>query len=65
MWLVMDIGWMESGSSSVVGVFADKLKADAIAAECSKKYDDGHNVFQVYELQEPEKIADKYGSLDL
>jgi len=33
--MVMNIGCIECGvSSAVVGVFADKAKADAIAAEC-------------------------------
>lgn len=64
MWLVMNIGCIECGvSSAVVGVFADKAKADEIAAECDKKYEwreDGQNAFEVFELPEAEQIAPEY-----
>lgn len=64
MWLVMNIGCIECGvSSAVVGVFADKAKADEIAAECDKKYDwreGGQNAFEVFELPEAEQIAPEY-----
>lgn len=64
MWLVMNIGCIECGvSSAVVGVFADKEKADAIADECDKKFgwrEGGQNAFEVFELPEPEKVADEY-----
>ena len=64
MWLVMNIGCIECGvSSAIVGVFADKAKADEIAAECDKKYDwreGGQNTFEVFELTEAEQIAPEY-----
>ena len=64
MWLVMNIGCIECGvSSAIVGVFADKEKADAIAAECGEKFgwrEGGQNAFEVFEIPEPEKVADEY-----
>lgn len=64
MWLVMNIGCIECGvSSAIVGVFADKEKAEAIAAECDKKYDwreGGQNTFKVFELPKAEQIAPEY-----
>ena len=64
MWLVMNIGCIECGvSSAIVGVFSDKEKAEAIAAECDKKFswrEGGQNSFEVFEIPESEKVADEY-----
>ncbi len=64
MWMVMNIGCLECGvSSAVVGVFADKARADAIAAECYEKYnwrERGENAFYVFKLPETEQIALEY-----
>lgn len=64
MWLVMNIGCIECGvSSAIVGVFADKEKAEAIADECDKKYswrEGGQNHFEVFEIPGPETVADEY-----
>lgn len=64
MWLVMNIGCIECGvSSAIVGVFEDKKKAEAIAAECYKKFgwrEGGQNAFELFEIPEPEKVADEY-----
>jgi hypothetical protein len=64
MWLVMNIGCLECGvSSAIVGVFADKEKAEAIADECDKKYswrEGGQNHFEVFEIPGPETVADEY-----
>lgn len=64
MWLVMNIGCIECNvSSAIVGVFADKEKAEAISAECAKKFswrEGGQNAFEVFEIPEPEKVADEY-----
>lgn len=69
MWLVVNIGCIECGvSSAVVGVFADKTKADAIADACAEKYDwreGGQNAYEVFELPQPEQIAAEYaGALE-
>lgn len=64
MWLVMNIGCIECGvSSAVVGVFANKATADAIAKACDEKYawrEGGQNSFEVFELPESEHIALEY-----
>ncbi len=64
MWLVMNIGCIECGvSSAIVGVFADKEKAESIAAECDKNFswrEGGQNSFEVFEIPDPEKVADEY-----
>lgn len=64
MWLVMNIGCLECYvPSEVVGVFADKEKAQAIADVCEKIFElrgNGHNSFEVFELPEPEIVADEY-----
>lgn len=64
MWLVMNIGCIECGvSSAIVGVFADNEKAEAIAAECDKKFgwrEGGQNAFEVFDIPEAEKVADEY-----
>jgi hypothetical protein len=64
MWLVMDIGCIECGvSSKIVGVFADKAKADEIAAACCKTHywrDGGQNAFEVFEIPAPEVMDAEY-----
>ena len=69
MFLVMNIGCIECGvSSAIVGVFADLSKAEAIAAACGEKYDwreGGQNSFEVFEIPEPEMIADEYKDADV
>lgn len=54
MYLVMNIGCLECGvSSKVVGVFADKAKADEVATSCDETHawrEGGQNAFEVFEL---------------
>lgn len=63
MWLVMEIGCLECGMpSGVVGVFADKDKAEAVATACEKglPWRGGENTFKVFELPQPEIIGEQY-----
>lgn len=64
MYLVMNIGCIECGlSSAVVGVFASRERAEAIANSCDEKYswrEGGHNAFEVFELPQADKIAAEY-----
>lgn len=64
MYLVMNIGCIECGvSSKIVGVFADKAKADEVAAACDKTHswrEGGQNAFEVYELPAPEVVDAEY-----
>ena len=67
-YIVINIGCIECGvSSNVVGVFADKAKADAVASACGDKYDwrqGGQNTFEVFELPEPEIINPDYSEIN-
>ena len=64
MWLVMNIGCLECGvSSKIVGVFADKAKADEVAAACYKTHDwreGGQNAFEVFGVPAPEVVDAEY-----
>lgn len=64
---MINIGCIECGvSSNIVGVFADKKRADDIATACSKNYswrEGGQNNFEVFELPEPEIINPEYERL--
>lgn len=64
MYLVMNIGCIECGvSSAVVGVFASRERAEAIANSCYEKYswrEGGQNAFEVFELPQADKIAAEY-----
>lgn len=67
MYVVVNIGCIECGvSSAIVGLFADKNKAEDIATKCQKLYawrEGGQNDFEVFELLEPEKIAKEYAGI--
>lgn len=64
MYLVMDIGCIEcSVSSKIVGLFADKARADAVAEACNDKHlwrEGGQNSYEVFELPEPEHVDAEY-----
>ena len=64
MWIVVNIGCIECGvSSQIVGVFADKERADAIAAEFDEKFnwrEGGQNSFEVFPMPETEVIHPEY-----
>lgn len=64
MYLVMNIGCIHCGvTSKIVGLFADKVRADAVAADCAKKHgwrEGGQNEFEVHELPEPERVDAEY-----
>lgn len=67
-YIVVNIGCLECGvSSNIVGVFADKKRADDIATACSENYnwrEGGQNVFEVFELPEPEIINPEYNGIN-
>ncbi|EIK3148093.1 hypothetical protein LJ084_003960 [Salmonella enterica] len=64
MWLVFNIGCIECGvSSNVVGVFADKAEADAIAENLSENHgwrEGGQNSYEVFELNDLGVLSDEY-----
>lgn len=64
MWILVNIGCLECGiSSNIVGVFANKAEADAIAAMLNESLawrEGGQNSFEVFPMPEPETIADEY-----
>ena len=66
MFVVMNIGCIECGvSSTIVGVFRDKEKAEVIAMYCDNNFswrEGGQNSFEVFELPEPEKVAPEYAA---
>lgn len=68
MWLVMNIGCIECGvSSKIVGVFADKVKAEEVAAACQNVYswrEGGQNSFEVFELPASELVDAEYLAID-
>jgi len=67
-YIVVNIGCIECGvSSDIVGVFANKERADAVASACDDKYDwreGGQNAFEVFELPEPEIINPDYNEIN-
>ena len=67
-YVVVNIGCIECGvSSDIVGVFANKEKAYAIASACDDKYnwrEGGQNAFEVFELPEPEIINPDYNEIN-
>jgi len=66
MYLVFNIGCIECGvSSKVVGVFADKGRAEAVAEACKKNHgwrEGGQNSYKVFELPPAEQIDSEYES---
>lgn len=66
MYLVMNIGCIECGvSSKVVGVFADKSKAESVAktldADAAMSWrEGGQNSFEVFTLPKPEIVDEEY-----
>lgn len=64
MYLVMNIGCLECGvSSKIVGLFAEKARADAVATACIAKHswrEDGQNAYEVFALPEPERVDAEY-----
>ena len=64
MYMVFNIGCIECGvSSKIVGLFADKLKAEEVRKMCEDKHhwrDNGQNAFEVFELPQPEHIDEEY-----
>jgi len=64
MWIVVNIGCIECGvSSNIVGVFSSKEKAQEIADKCDGEFswrEGGQNSFEVFEMPEPETIAEEY-----
>jgi hypothetical protein len=67
-YIVVNIGCIECGvSSDVVGIFADKKRANDVANACDDKYnwrEGGQNVFEVFELPEPETINPDYSEIN-
>ena len=67
MYMVFNIGCIECGvSSKIVGLFADKEKADIVAQFCNDEHswrDSGQNIYEVFELPEPEKVDDEYSGV--
>jgi len=67
-YLVMNIGCIECGvSSNIVGLFADKARADAVAEACDDKHSwrqHGQNSYEVFELPEPEIIDPEYEGVE-
>ena len=67
-YLVMNIGCIECGvSSNIVGLFADKARADAVAKACEEKHSwrhHGQNEYEVFELPEPEIIDPEYEGVE-
>jgi len=67
-YLVMNIGCIECGvSSNIVGLFADKARADAVAEACDDKHSwrqHGQNNYEVFELPEPEIIDPEYEGVE-
>ena len=63
-YLVMNIGCIEcSVSSKIVGLFADKARADAVAEACNEKHpwrENGQNNYEVFALPEPERVDAEY-----
>lgn len=68
MWLVMNIGCIECGvSSKIVGVFADKIKAEEVADACANVHswrEGGQNSFEVFELPASELVDAYYLAID-
>jgi len=64
MWIVINIGCIECGvSSNIVGAFSSKEKAEEIASNCDSEFSwrgGGQNIFEVFEMPEPETIAEEY-----
>lgn len=64
MYMVFNIGCIECGvSSKIVGLFADKSKAEEIRNRCSEEHywrEHGQNHFEIFELPEPEVIDPEY-----
>jgi hypothetical protein len=64
MYMVFNIGCIECGvSSKIVGLFADKEKADIVARFCNDEHswrEGGQNIYEVFKLPEPEKVDDEY-----
>jgi hypothetical protein len=64
----MNIGCIECGvSSNIVGLFADKARADAVAEACDDKHSwrqHGQNNYEVFELPEPEIIDPEYEGVE-
>jgi hypothetical protein len=64
----MNIGCIECGvSSNIVGLFADKARADAVAKACEEKHSwrhHGQNRYEVFELPEPEIVDPEYEGVE-
>jgi hypothetical protein len=64
MYMVFNIGCIECGvSSKIVGLFADKVKADAVASFCDDAHgwrEGGQNSYEVFELPAPEVVDEEY-----
>lgn len=67
-YIVVNIGCIECGvSSKVVGVFAKKERADAVAEKCDSLHNwrqGGQNNFEVFEIPEAEKIDPEYEGVE-
>lgn len=63
-WIVINIGCIECGvSSAIVGIFADKGRAESVAEMCLYNHhwrEDGQNDYIVLRLPEPEIVATEY-----
>lgn len=68
MYLVMNIGCIECGvSSKIVGIFADYARAEAVADACNELHswrEGGQNLYEVFELPEPEIVDAEYGGVN-
>jgi hypothetical protein len=67
-YIVVNIGCIECGvTSDIVGVFADKKRANDVADACCDKYgwrEGGQNTFEVFDLPEPETINPDYSEIN-
>ena len=63
-WIVINIGCIECGvSSAIVGVFADRERAKAVAKMCLSNHhwrEGGQNDYIVLKLPDPEIVAAEY-----
>jgi hypothetical protein len=64
MYLVMNIGCIECGvTSKIVGLFSEKVRADAVASACNERHgwrERGQNNYEVHKLPEAEFVDSEY-----
>ena len=64
MYMVFNIGCIECGvSSKIVGLFKDEAKAKEVQDMCQENHhwrQHGQNVFEIFELPDPEVLDPEY-----